>query len=117
MHITSIRTICFEQPAVPIHAKRFASPQEIVLTVVRSDTGLEGFSMARAHGGQPGAGIAQAIVKSIAPGAGVHADDWGVEIDWDCTESHRTPSRQLAARWDKSVFQGSAADGQAAEIS
>lgn len=67
MRITSIRTVCFEQPAVPIHAKRFASPQEIVLTVVQSDTGLEGYSMARAHGGQPGAGIAQAIVKSIAP--------------------------------------------------
>ena len=67
MRITGIRTVCFEQPAVPIHAKRFASPQEIVLTVVQSDTGIEGYSMARAHGGQPGAGIAQAIVKSIAP--------------------------------------------------
>ena len=67
MRIASIRTICFDQPAVPIHAKRFAAPQEIVLTVVQSDTGLEGYSMARAHGGQSGAGIAQAVVKSIAP--------------------------------------------------
>ena len=67
MRITSIRTVCFEQPAVPIHAKRFSSPQEIVLTVVQSDTGLEGYAMARAHGGQPGAGIAQAIIKSLAP--------------------------------------------------
>ena len=48
MRITSIRTVCFEQPAVPIHAKRFSSPQEIVLTVVQSDTGLEGYAMARA---------------------------------------------------------------------
>lgn len=67
MQISSVRTLCFEQPAVPIHAKRFAAPQQIVLTVVRSDSGLEGYSMARAHAGQPGAGIAQAIVKSLAP--------------------------------------------------
>ena len=67
MRIAGIRTVCFEQPAVPIHAKRFASPQEIVLTVVQSDTGLEGYSMARAHGGQPGTGIAQAIQKTLAP--------------------------------------------------
>lgn len=65
--ITSIRTLCFEQPAVPIHAKRFAGRQQIVLTVLRSDTGHEGCAMARAHGGQPGRGIADAIRASLAP--------------------------------------------------
>jgi L-alanine-DL-glutamate epimerase-like enolase superfamily enzyme len=65
--VTSIRTLCFEQPAVPIHARRFAGRQQIVLTVVRSDTGHEGCAMARAHGGQPGRGIADAIRASLAP--------------------------------------------------
>lgn len=65
--VTSIRTLCFEQPAVPIHARRFAGRQQIVLTVVRSDAGHEGCSMARAHGGQPGRGIADAIQASLAP--------------------------------------------------
>ena len=67
MRIAGIRTLCFEQPAVPIHAKRFAGKQQIVLTVVQTDTGLEGYSMARTHGGQSGQGITQAILKSIAP--------------------------------------------------
>ena len=65
--VTSIRTLCFEQPAVPIHARRFSGPQQIVLTVVRSDAGHEGCAMARAHGGQPGRGIADAILASLAP--------------------------------------------------
>ena len=67
MRIAGIRTLCFEQPAVPIHAKRFAGKQQIVLTVVQTDTGLAGYSMARTHGGQSGQGITQAILKSIAP--------------------------------------------------
>jgi L-alanine-DL-glutamate epimerase-like enolase superfamily enzyme len=67
MSVSAIHTVCFEQPAVPIHAGRFAGKQEIVLTVVRADNGLEGYSMARTHGGQSGEGLAQAIVKSLAP--------------------------------------------------
>ncbi len=35
MRIQSIRTLSFTQPAVPIHAKRFAGAQQIVLTIVR----------------------------------------------------------------------------------
>lgn len=65
--VTSIRTLCFEQPAVPIHARRFAGRQQIVLVVARSDAGQEGFAMARAHGGQPGQGIADAVRASLAP--------------------------------------------------
>lgn len=65
--VVSVRTLCFEQPAVPIHAKRFAGRQQIVLTVIRSDDGYEGCAMARAHGGQPGRGIADAITHSLAP--------------------------------------------------
>lgn len=65
--VTSIRTLCFEQPAVPIHAQRFAGRQQIVLTVLRSDSGQTGCAMARAHGGQPGRGIADAIRSSLAP--------------------------------------------------
>jgi L-alanine-DL-glutamate epimerase-like enolase superfamily enzyme len=65
--VTSIRTLCFEQPAVPIHAQRFAGRQQIVLTVITSDAGHVGCSMARAHGGQPGRGIADAVRASLAP--------------------------------------------------
>ncbi len=67
MRIQSIRTLSFTQPAVPIHAKRFAGAQQIVLTIVRAEDGTEGVSMARTHGGQPGEGIANAIRHSIAP--------------------------------------------------
>ena len=66
MRVRSIHTLCFTQPAVPIHAKRFTGAQEIVLTTVQTDDGLEGHSMARTHGGQSGAGISQAIIKSLA---------------------------------------------------
>ena len=65
--VRSIRTLCFEQPAVPIHAQRFAGRQQIVLTVITSDDGQSGCAMARAHGGQSGAGIAEAIRASLAP--------------------------------------------------
>lgn len=67
MRVCSVSTLCFTQPAVPIHAKRFAGTQEIVLTTVRTEDGQEGHSMARAHGGQSGAGISQAIIRSLAP--------------------------------------------------
>lgn len=67
MRITDIRTQCFRQPMVPIHQKRFAGEQEIVLTVVESDSGHEGYAMARAHGGQPGRGISDAIHCTLKP--------------------------------------------------
>ena len=67
MRITRIRTVCYGQPAVPIHAKRFSHEQEIVLVTVEAEGGLEGSAMARAHGGQSGRGLAEAIVKSLAP--------------------------------------------------
>ena len=67
MRVTGIRTQCFRQPMVPIHQKRFAGEQEIVLTVVECDSGHEGYAMARAHGGQPGRGIADAIHCTIKP--------------------------------------------------
>ena len=67
MRIAQISTVCYTQPAVPIHQKRFAGSQEIVLTTVVSDTGARGYSMARAHGGQPGRGIADAIVCTLKP--------------------------------------------------
>ena len=67
MRVCSVQTLSFTQPAVPIHAKRFAGTQEIVLTTVCTDDGQEAYSMARTHGGQSGAGISQAIIKSLAP--------------------------------------------------
>ena len=67
MRISDLRTVCFTQPAVPIHQKRFSGPQEIVLTSVTSEDGVRGYSMARAHGGQAGRGIADAIVSTLKP--------------------------------------------------
>jgi L-alanine-DL-glutamate epimerase-like enolase superfamily enzyme len=67
MSIVRVETVCFRQPMVPIHNKRFAGAQEIVLVSVTDDGGQVGHSMARAHGGQPGRGIADAIERSIAP--------------------------------------------------
>ena len=67
MSVVRIETVCFRQPMVPIHSRRFGSTQEIVLVSVFDDSGHVGHSMARAHGGQPGRGIADAIECSIAP--------------------------------------------------
>lgn len=67
MRIERIRTVGFQQPPVPIHARRFAGPQEIVLVIVETDDGHVGHSMARAHGGQSGRGLAEAIVRTLAP--------------------------------------------------
>ena len=49
MRITDIKTTSFTQPMVPIHRKRFQGKQEVVLVRVITDTGLEGYAMARAH--------------------------------------------------------------------
>ena len=67
MQIRSIRTACFEQPMIPIHQGNFPGVQALVLTVVTSDDGVEGYSLARAHGGQPGSTIAQPIEISLRP--------------------------------------------------
>ena len=67
MKITNIRALCFGQPAVPIHAKQFSSEQEILLVTVEAEGGFQGCAMARAHGGQSGRGLAEAIIKSLAP--------------------------------------------------
>jgi L-alanine-DL-glutamate epimerase-like enolase superfamily enzyme len=67
MKIRTVRTVCFAQPMIPLHAGNFPGVLELVLTVVESDTGVEGYSLARSHGGQPGSTIAQAIEVSLAP--------------------------------------------------
>ncbi len=50
MNIRAVRTVAFAQPMVPIHAGNFAGALELVLTVVESEDGVEGYSLARAHG-------------------------------------------------------------------
>lgn len=67
MRVTRLHTVCFRQPAVPIHAARFPGGQEVVLVTVETDSGLQGHAMARAHGGQSGRGIAEAIVRTLQP--------------------------------------------------
>ena len=52
-----------------------------MLTRVVADTGHEGHSMARAHGGQSGRGIADAIVSSIKPRV-IGQDAFGRERIW-----------------------------------
>lgn len=66
MRITSVRTVCFAQPMIPIHTGNFPGDLVLVLTVVGCDAGLEGVSIARTHGGQPGATIAAPIEVSLA---------------------------------------------------
>ncbi len=65
MKIRSVRTLCFEQPMIPIHARTFAGALELVLTVVEADDGTEGYSLARSHGGQSGTVIANQIEASL----------------------------------------------------
>jgi L-alanine-DL-glutamate epimerase-like enolase superfamily enzyme len=67
MQIRSVRTACFAQPMIPIHVGNFPGSLELVLTTVTADGGVEGWSLARAHGGQPGSTIAQAVEVSLAP--------------------------------------------------
>ena len=52
---------------VPIHAKTFPGVLELVLTVVQSADGIEGYSLARSHGGQPGSVIASQIETTLRP--------------------------------------------------
>jgi len=67
MRITSVRTVCFAQPMIPIHRSTFPGELELALVVVGCDAGVEGVSLARAHGGQPGATIAEPVRISLAP--------------------------------------------------
>ena len=67
MAIRAVRTLCFSQPMVPIHAKTFPGVLELVLTVVESDDGVEGYSLARSHGGQSASVIANQIETSLRP--------------------------------------------------
>lgn len=67
MNIRSVRTLCFAQPMIPIHQGHFPGALEMVLTIVESDDGQQGFSLARTHGGQPGSTIADPIEISLAP--------------------------------------------------
>lgn len=67
MHIRAVRTLCFAQPMIPIHEKTFPGKLELVLTIVESDGGLEGYSLARAHGGQPASVIAHQVETTLRP--------------------------------------------------
>ncbi len=67
MQIRAVRTLCFAQPMIPIHEKTFPGKLELVLTVVESDGGVEGYSLARSHGGQPASVIAQQIETTLRP--------------------------------------------------
>lgn len=65
MNIRAVRTVVFAQPMIPIHVGNFAGALELVLTVVESEDGIEGYSLARAHGGQSGVVIANQIEASL----------------------------------------------------
>jgi L-alanine-DL-glutamate epimerase-like enolase superfamily enzyme len=67
VRIRALRTLCFAQPMIPIHAGSFAGALELVLTVVEADDGTEGYALARSHGGQSGRGIANQIEASLRP--------------------------------------------------
>lgn len=67
MRITSVRTACFAQPMIPIHTSTFPGELELVVVTVGTDEGVEGVSIARTHGGQPGATIAAPVQVSLAP--------------------------------------------------
>ncbi|MEO7938370.1 MAG: mandelate racemase/muconate lactonizing enzyme family protein [Burkholderiaceae bacterium] len=67
MNIRSLRTLCFAQPMIPIHAGNFAGALELVLTVAQADDGTEGYALARAHGGQSGRVIANQVEASLRP--------------------------------------------------
>lgn len=67
MRIVSVRTRCFAQPMIPIHVGNFPGALELVVTTVEADDGTRGHSLARAHGGQPGTVLAQAVGASLAP--------------------------------------------------
>lgn len=81
MRIVDVRTTCWRQPPIPIHAGRFGATQDIVLVEVQTDTGLVGHGTARAHGGQSGEGIAEAVVRSLKPLL-VGQDAWHRERLW-----------------------------------
>ena len=65
--IRAVRTLCFTQPMIPLHVNTFAGALALVLTVVEASDGTEGYSLARAHGGQSGTVIANQIEASLRP--------------------------------------------------
>ena len=67
MQIRAVRTLCFSQPMIPIHAKTFPGQLELLLTVVVADDGTEGYSLARAHGGQSARVIGNQVEVSLQP--------------------------------------------------
>ena len=67
MRVTNIITTSFTQPMVPMHRRRFKGEQEIVLVRVITDEGVEGYAMARAHGGTTGRVISESIITTLKP--------------------------------------------------
>ena len=67
MQIRAVRTLGFSQPMIPIHAKTFPGQLELLLTVVEANDGTEGYSLARAHGGQSARVIANQIDITLQP--------------------------------------------------
>jgi len=82
MPIRDVRALCFAQPMIPIHEKTFPGALELVLTVVQSDDGTEGYSLARSHGGQSAAVIANQIEISLRPLA-LGMDPLAPEMVWE----------------------------------
>ncbi len=82
MQIRSVRTLCFAQPMIPIHVQTFAGALELVLTIVEADGGVQGYSLARAHGGQAAAGIANQVEASLRACV-VGRDPCDPEALWD----------------------------------
>jgi len=52
---------------IPIHQGNFPGSLELVLTVVEAEDGSRGYSLARTHGGQPGATLSAPIEVTLAP--------------------------------------------------
>lgn len=67
MQIRAVRTLCFSQPMIPIHARTFPGQLELLLTVVEADDGTQGYSLARAHGGQSARVIGNQIDITLQP--------------------------------------------------
>ena len=67
MQIRAVRTLCFSQPMIPIHARTFPGQLELLLTGVEADDGTQGYSLARAHGGQSARVIGNQIDITLQP--------------------------------------------------
>lgn len=67
MRIKDVKVTNFELPMPPIVQGRFRGNQEVSLLRVITDEGLEGYGMARAHGGMSGTVIGEMIVRVLKP--------------------------------------------------